>query len=94
MSAFFGMCQSRDFTFIPNIVTIIVNTAGIHRVDDAVTIRPANARLNIAYAVAINGPENPCPFFGKYSDSLNDTERGELAGMFLAAIPAGGDGRA
>ncbi|MEH2942419.1 hypothetical protein VSQ32_05985 [Lachnospiraceae bacterium KK002] len=45
--------------------------------------------MNIAYAVAVNGLENPLSFFGTYSDELANTVRTELTGMFITSIPAG-----
>lgn len=48
--------------------------------------------LNIAYAVAINGLENPLSFFGTYADELASTERTErteITGMFFTPIAAG-----
>lgn len=81
--------QSGDFTFVPDTVTITVNTAGIYRIDYTVTLRPVIGLLNAAYAVAINGIENPFSFFGMYSDGLGDGERLEVSGMFLTEIGAG-----
>ncbi|WP_459566391.1 collagen-like protein [Clostridium sporogenes] len=81
--------QSGDFNFTPNTSTITVNTAGIYQINYVVTVRPTGGLINVAYAVAINGAEHPLSFFGMYSDGLNDTERAELTGMFLASIPAG-----
>lgn len=81
--------QSGDFTFVPNTSTIIVNTTGIYRIDYAVVLRPNEGTINAAYAVAINGLENPLSFFGKYAEGLEDTERAALTGMFIASIPAG-----
>jgi len=43
----------------------------------------------VAYAVAINGLENPLSFFGTYSDGLVTAERTELTGMFITSIAAG-----
>ena len=68
---------------------IIVNVGGIYRIDYSVLLRPASSTLNIAYAVAINGLENPLSFFGTYSDELSDTERTQLTGMFITSIEAG-----
>ncbi len=81
--------QSGDFTFTPNTSEITVNTGGIYRIDYTLLIRPATGLLNIAYAVAINGLENPLSFFGAYSNELATTERIELSGMFITSIPAG-----
>lgn len=81
--------QSGDFSFTPNTAEIIVNTGGIYRIDYSLLIRPANELLNVAYAVAINGVENPLSFFGSYSDRLATSDRIELTGMFIAPIPAG-----
>lgn len=81
--------QSGDFSFIPNTAEIIVNTDGIYRIDYSLLIRPAAGAQNVAYAVAINGLENPLSFFGAYSDELMHTERRELTGMFIASISAG-----
>lgn len=81
--------QSGDFSFTPNTSTITVNTPGIYRIDYTVTLRPADNLLNVAYAVAINGVENPLSFFGIYSNVVNDVERAEVVGMFIASIPAG-----
>lgn len=81
--------QSGDFSFIPNTPEIIVNTEGVYRIDYSILIRPAAESLNIAYAVAINGLENPLSFFGAYSDGLWNTERMELTGMFITSIAAG-----
>lgn len=81
--------QSGDFSFTPNTAEITVNTGGIYRIDYSLLIRPATGLLNIAYAVAINGLENPLSFFGTYSDDLADTERIQLTGMFITSIAAG-----
>ena len=62
---------------------------GIYRIDYTVALRPVDGRINAAYAVAINGLENPLSFFGMYSDHVNNTDRTELVGMFVASIPAG-----
>ena len=81
--------QSGDFSFTPNTAEITVNTGGVYRIDYSLLIRPATGLLNIAYAVAINGLENPLSFFGAYSDKLTTTERIELTGMFITSIAAG-----
>ncbi len=81
--------QSGDFSFTPNTTAITVNTEGVYRIDYSVLIRPAAESLNIAYAVAINGLENPLSFFGAYADGLWNTERMELTGMFITSIAAG-----
>lgn len=81
--------QSGDFSFTPNTAEIVVNTEGIYRIDYSLLIRPATGRLNAAYAVAINGLENPLSFFGVYSDELPTTERVALTGMFITSIAAG-----
>ncbi len=81
--------QSGDFSFAPNTSDIIVNVGGIYRIDYSVLLRPASSTLNIAYAVAINGLENPLSFFGTYSNELTDKERTELTGMFITSISAG-----
>ncbi len=81
--------QSGDFSFIPNTTEITVNTGGIYRVDYSVLIRPSLGRINAAYAVAINGLENPLSFSGFYCDERIHTERLELTGMFITSIPAG-----
>lgn len=81
--------KSNDFSFTPNTAEITVNTGGIYRIDYTVLIRPVTGLLNIAYAVAINGIENPLSFFGAYSDTLTTTERIEVTGMFIAPIAAG-----
>lgn len=81
--------QSGDFSFVPNTAEIIVNTGGIYRIDYTVLIRPVTGMLNIAYAVAIDGLENPLSFFGGYVNGLTGTERLELTGMFITAITAG-----
>ncbi|MCI8554435.1 MAG: collagen-like protein, partial [Clostridiales bacterium] len=81
--------QSGDFSFTPNTAEITVNTEGVYRIDYSLLIRPAAGLLNLAYAVAINGLENPLSFFGSYSRELADTERIELTGMFIAPIAAG-----
>jgi len=81
--------QSGDFSFTPNTAEIIVNTEGIYRIDYSLLIRPSSGLLNIAYAVAINGLENPLSFFGTYSNNAADTERVELTGMFITSIAAG-----
>ncbi len=81
--------QSGDFTFIPNTSEIIVNTGGVYRIDYSLLVRPASGLLNIAYAVAINGLENPLSFFGAYYDERTNTERAELTGMFITSIAAG-----
>ena len=56
--------QSGDFSFTPNTTEITVNTAGVYRIDYSLLVRPAAGQLNIAYAVAINGLENPLSFLG------------------------------
>ncbi len=81
--------QSGDFSFIPNTAEIIVNTEGVYRIDYSLLVRPASELLNIAYAVAINGLENPLSFFGAYSNGPGNTERAELTGMFITSILAG-----
>ncbi len=81
--------QSGDFSFTPNTAEIIVNTEGVYRIDYSLLVRPASRLLNIAYAVAINGLENPLSFFGIYSDELTSTERAGITGMFITAISAG-----
>ncbi|MCI8783554.1 MAG: collagen-like protein [Dorea sp.] len=81
--------QSGDFSFVPNTPEIIVNTGGIYRIDYSLLLRPATQALNVAYAVAINGLENPLSFFGTYSDGLVTAERTELTGMFITSIAAG-----
>ena len=81
--------QSGDFSFTPNTAEIIVNTEGIYRIDYSILIRPVTGLLNAAYAVAINGLENPLSFFGIYSDEFTTTERVELTGMFITSIAAG-----
>ena len=81
--------QSGDFSFTPNTAEIIVNTEGIYRIDYSLLIRPAASPLNIAYAVAINGLENPLSFFGAYSNDHTNAERAELTGMFITSIAAG-----
>ncbi len=81
--------QSGDFSFIPNTSEIIVNTEGVYRIDYSLLIRPATGLLNIAYAVAINGLENPLSFFGTYFNENTDSVRTELTGMFLTSIAAG-----
>ena len=81
--------QSGDFSFTPNTTEITVNTAGVYRIDYSLLVRPAAGQLNIAYAVAINGLENPLSFFGTYSSGLADTQRTEVTGMFIASIAAG-----
>lgn len=81
--------QSGDFSFTPNTAEIIVNTEGVYRIDYSLLVRPVSRLLNIAYAVAINGLENPLSFFGIYSDELTNPERAEITGMFITAISAG-----
>lgn len=81
--------QSDDFSFTPNTAEITVNTGGVYRIDYSLLIRPSSGSLNIAYAVAINGSENPLSFFGTYSDELTDKERTQLTGMFITSIEAG-----
>lgn len=81
--------QSGDFVFSPDTSTITVNTAGDYRVDYALTLRPEDGTVNAAYAVAINGVENPFSFAGVRITGLSDGERIELTGAFLASIPAG-----
>lgn len=81
--------QSGDFSFTPNTAEITVNTGGVYRIDYSLLIRPSSQLLNIAYAVAINGLENPLSFFGAYSNGLTNTERAELTGMFITSIAAG-----
>lgn len=58
--------QSGDFSFTPNTSEITVNTGGVYRIDYSLLVRPTSRLLNIAYAVAINGLENPLSFFGTY----------------------------
>lgn len=81
--------QSGDFTFTPNTAAITVGTAGVYRIDYALLLRPSEGILNAAYAVAVNGLENPLSFFGLYAAELNESERRPLTGMFIAALPAG-----
>ena len=81
--------QSGDFSFTPNTAEIIVNTEGVYRIDYSLLIRPASKLLNIAYAVAVNGLENPLSFFGVCSDELTNAERTQLTGMFFTRISAG-----
>lgn len=81
--------QSGDFTSVPNTSAITVNTAGIYCIDYAVVLRPNEGIINAAYAVAINGLENPLSFLGKYAEGLENTERVALTGMFITSIPAG-----
>lgn len=81
--------QSGDFSFTPNTTEITVNTGGIYRIDYSLLLRPDGEIINAAYAVAINGLENPLSFFGIYSDGLTNTERAQLTGMFIAPIEAG-----
>lgn len=81
--------QSGDFSFTPNTAEITVNTGGVYRIDYSLLIRPSAGLLNIAYAVAINGLENPLSFFGTYSNELTDKERTQLTGMFITSIEAG-----
>ena len=81
--------QSGDFSFTPNTAEIIVNTGGVYRIDYSLLVRPATGLLNIAYAVAINGLENPLSFFGAYSNEFTSTERIQLTGMFITSIAAG-----
>lgn len=81
--------QSGDFSFIPNTSEIIVNTGGIYRIDYSVLIRPSMGFVNVSYAVALNGLENPLSFFGLYCDELVYKERLELTGMFITPIEAG-----
>ena len=78
--------QSGDFSFIPNTAEIIVNTEGVYRIDYSVLVRPVYGLLNVAYAVAINGLENPLSFFGTYAEELPNTERMEVTGMFITSI--------
>ena len=66
-----------------------MNTAGVYRVDYALTLRPEDGTVNAAYAVAINGLENPLSFAGVRITGLSDAERIELTGAFLTPIPAG-----
>lgn len=81
--------QSGDFSFTPNTVEIMVNTSGIYRIDYSLLVRPTSGLVNIAYAVAINGLENPLSFFGTYADEFSSTVRTELTGMFITRIEAG-----
>lgn len=81
--------HSGDFTFIPNTAEITVLTEGVYRIDYSILVRPATGLLNAAYAVAINGLENPLSFFGAYSNGVTSTERAELTGMFITSITAG-----
>lgn len=80
--------QSGDFSFTPNTSEIIVNTGGIYRIDYSILVS-STGLINISYAVAINGLENPLSFFGSYSGELTNTERAELTGMFITSIAAG-----
>lgn len=66
-----------------------MNTAGIYRIDYAVLARPSSGLFNMAYAVAINGLENPLSFFGTYADESAVQTRTPLTGMFITSIPAG-----
>ena len=81
--------QSGDFTFEANTSAVTVHTAGVYRIDYAVLIRPSNGIINAAYAVAVDGLENPLSFFGLYAEGLAETERRELTGMFITSIRAG-----
>lgn len=81
--------QSGDFSFTPNTAEITVNTEGIYRIDYSVLVRPVTELLNVAYAVAIDGLENPLSFFGTYSEKLTTTERIQVTGMFITSIAAG-----
>lgn len=81
--------QSGDFLFTPNTAEITVLTEGVYRIDYSILVRPATGLLNAAYAVAINGLENPLSFFGTYSGEVTSTERAELTGMFITPITAG-----
>lgn len=81
--------QSGDFSFTPNSAEITVNTEGIYRIDYSLLIRPVTGLLNVSYAVAINGLENPLSFFGAYSDKLTTADRAAINGMFLTPIAAG-----
>lgn len=81
--------QSGDFSFTPNTAEITVHTGGIYRIDYSLLVRPTFGLLNIAYAVAIDGLENPLSFFGSYSNEFSNTVHTELTGMFLTQIEAG-----
>lgn len=81
--------QSGDFSFTPNTAEITVNTGGIYRIDYSVLLRPVTELLNVAYAVAIDGLENPLSFFGTYSEKLTTTNRIQVTGMFITSIAAG-----
>lgn len=81
--------QSGDFSLTPNTAAITVGTAGIYRIDYSLLLRPTEGLLNAAYAVTIDGVESPLSFFGLYAQGLPETERRQLAGMFIASIPAG-----
>ena len=81
--------QSGEFSFTPNTSEITVNKEGVYRIDYSLLVRPVTGLLNTAFAVAINGTENPLSFFGTYSDKLTTTDRIEITGMFITAIPAG-----
>lgn len=81
--------QSGDFSFTPNTSEITVNTGGIYRIDYSVLARPAAGSINIAYAVAINGREDPLSFFETYLNGDADPQRTGLTGMFITSIPAG-----
>lgn len=86
---FLLVVQSGDFSFTPNTSEITVNTGGVYRIDYSVLARPAAGTINIAYAVAINGVEDPLSFFGTYHDGAADPQRTGLTGMFITSIPAG-----
>lgn len=81
--------QSGDFSFTPNTAEITVNAGGVYRIDYSVLVRPVTGVLNVAYAVVIDGLENPLSFFGIYSDEPTSKERAELTGMFIAPVAAG-----
>lgn len=75
--------QSGDFSFTAGSDTITINTAGVYKIDYAVTIRPNEGLINAAYAIVVGGLEDPLSFFGQYIDNDPDTFRIELNGFFI-----------
>lgn len=73
----------------PAYFNAVMQGAGVYRIDYSLLVRPSTGKLNIAYAVAINGLENSLSFFGTYFNEPADTQRTEVTGTFIASIAAG-----
>lgn len=81
--------QSGDFSFTPNGSEITVNTAGIYRIDYALTIKPTADLINAAYAVTIDGLETPLSFFGLHAEEADAADRSMLTGFVITSIGEG-----